>query len=224
MTADRLTHTRQGSSIVAALEAAYGDLRAELPELPAVTIITGTGTLGRQSVHGYLAPERWHAGGETRQAELLMAGESLNRGAADVFTTLAHEAAHALAHERGIVDTSRGNRYHNRRFVAVAGEFDLMWPTGAKPHGTIGYSAVVLSDDGHRRWASTINRLAADLDAWRTPELGGAGGGTKRTPPTRLVCECQPARILRTSAATAADGGIWCHWCEQEFRITESGD
>ena len=40
-----------------------------------------------------------------------------------------HEAAHALAIRRGIKDTSAaGNRYHNKRFVALAAELGLRGP------------------------------------------------------------------------------------------------
>ena len=57
-----------------------------------------------------------------------------------------HEGAHALAVVRGVRDTSaEGNRYHNKRFVALAiemGGYDgFVWPhpVGLKwPHLAIG--------------------------------------------------------------------------------------
>ncbi|WP_156046190.1 hypothetical protein [Herbidospora cretacea] len=53
--------------------------------------------------------------------ELFIAGELLALGAARVLQTMLHEAAHALAHVRGIKDTSRsGNRYHNSLFAELA--------------------------------------------------------------------------------------------------------
>ena len=39
------------------------------------------------------------------------------------------------AHGRGVKDTSRGGKYHNKReFVALAGELGLAWPAGQRPH------------------------------------------------------------------------------------------
>jgi hypothetical protein len=51
------------------------------------------------------------------------------------------EAIHALAYVRGVKDTSRGGKYHNKReFVALAGELGLAWPQGQRPHPVIGFS------------------------------------------------------------------------------------
>lgn len=54
-----------------------------------------------------------------RWAEVFVGGEGLARGPADVLATLLHEAAHALAHVRGIQDTSRQGRWHNAQFKAL---------------------------------------------------------------------------------------------------------
>jgi hypothetical protein len=49
-------------------------------------------------------------------------GRTLNRP-----QTILHEAVHALAHVRGVKDTSRGGKYHNKReFVALAAS--SAWP------------------------------------------------------------------------------------------------
>ena len=50
-----------------------------------------------------------------RCPEVFVGGEGLVLGAVDVLGTLLHEATHALAHVRGIQDTQRQGRYHNRR-------------------------------------------------------------------------------------------------------------
>jgi hypothetical protein len=60
-----------------------------------------------------------------RLPEVFVGGEGLARGPADVLGTLLHEAAHALAHVRGIKDTSRQGRWHNARFKALAEEIGI---------------------------------------------------------------------------------------------------
>ena len=54
-----------------------------------------------------------------------MGGEGLRRGARAVLGTLLHEAAHGVATTRGIKDTSRQGRYHNRRFAELAAELGI---------------------------------------------------------------------------------------------------
>ncbi len=216
------TDHRAGSNIVTSLERAYGEMRRQVPELPPVVIVTGTGARGRLQVHGHLAPSRWKTDGNGGEMvhELHMAGESLARSADEVFTTLAHEAAHALAAARGVKDTSRGGRYHNRKFVDTAAELDLAWPAGAEPHGTIGFSAVVLTEHGAEvRWRKVIERLAADMKAWRAPEAVKAA---KRTLSVRLECSCN--RILRVSRKVADEGAILCGECSGPFLEDEAGD
>src|SRR5947208_20920 len=73
---------------------------------------------------GHFAAMRWDHAGDALP-EVFVGGEGLARGAVDVLGTLLHEATHALAHVRGIKDTSRQGRYHNRRFAALAGELGL---------------------------------------------------------------------------------------------------
>ena len=43
-----------------------------------------------------------------------------------------HDAVHALAHVRGVKDTSRGGKYHNKReFVTLAAQPGLLGPRGS---------------------------------------------------------------------------------------------
>jgi hypothetical protein len=60
-----------------------------------------------------------------RLPEVFVGGEGLARGPAHVLATLLHEAAHALAHVRGIKDTPRQGRWHNARFKALAQEVGI---------------------------------------------------------------------------------------------------
>jgi hypothetical protein len=55
----------------------------------------------------------------------MISGEGLRRSPRDVLATFLHEAAHALAHARGLKDTSRRGRCHNKHFKTCAEEVGL---------------------------------------------------------------------------------------------------
>src|SRR5215218_3534902 len=111
------THTTIGdgaaSVLVAALEHAWQRIRSRHPEVPEAVLVVASGAEGKRLNLGHFAPHRWHVNGADRH-EVLVGGEGLQRGPVDVLGTLLHEAAHGLAQARGIQDTSRQGRYHNR--------------------------------------------------------------------------------------------------------------
>src|SRR5262245_46740635 len=74
-----------GSRIITALETAWTAIRRRHPEIPAVVIITGSGTAQAGTPRGYQRrghhwPERWVTGDkdEKRAPELFIAGELLD--------------------------------------------------------------------------------------------------------------------------------------------------
>jgi hypothetical protein len=128
--------------MVAALEGAWESIRARHPEVPTVVMVLGAGSIGTTGGGlklGHFAAMRWaepdrtaagdrdgnSARGAVQLPEVFVGGEGLARGPADVLGTLLHEAAHALAHVRGIKDTSRQGRWHNARFKALAEELGI---------------------------------------------------------------------------------------------------
>ena len=129
-----------GSRIITALEQAWAAIRARHPEVPDVVIVTGAGSNQKGLPEGYRLrghhwPERWvtDPAEQRRMPELFVAGELLAAGGRAVLEVMLHEAAHALAVVRGIRDTSaEGNRYHNKRFVALATEMGLPGPSGPR--------------------------------------------------------------------------------------------
>ena len=127
---------QHGSRIIAALERAWAAIQDQHPDVPDVVIVTGAGSNQKGTPEGYRLrghhwPERWILDGQDRPRapELFIAGELLSAGGRAVVEVMLHEAAHALATRRGIKDTSAaGNRYHNKRFVALAAELGLRGP------------------------------------------------------------------------------------------------
>ena len=208
------------SPMIAALERAWSAIRTRHPELPEVVIVLGAGSgRGPALTLGHFAAMRWRAPDSTdhrddaasaeRWAEVFVGGEGLARGPADVVATLLHEAAHALAHVRGVQDTSRQGRWHNARFRALAEEVGievskdprLGWSPTALPSATRGAYAEVIAELGHALC------LARAVEA--------TGGRTKATPTPSVVCAC--GRRLRVGKTVLAAGPILCGLCGTEF-------
>nr|AAK20155.1 hypothetical protein [Frankia torreyi] len=136
--------------------------------------------------NGHFGPDLWTSA-QAPVPELFLAGELLHQVDGQpvghrALQTLLHEAAHGLAHVRGIKDTSRsGNRYHNRRYAALATELGLVPPV--EPDGR-GWSECTLTAATAVHYAEALAALAdATLpymrDPWvhvPTPVLIGAGG------------------------------------------------
>lgn len=179
-----------GSAIIQTLEKAWTRIRALHPEVPDVTIVTGSGYFDTEPgtiTWGHHWAGRWrHDASGHINAELFIAGELLNDGGRRLLQTMLHEAAHALARVRGIRDTcDEGNRYHNKEFLALARELGLEKP--AVRDRKRGFSACTITDATVQRYADLI----AELDNEALPylpepfeflgldlpeELPGAGG------------------------------------------------
>jgi hypothetical protein len=161
------------AGLLSALETAWAAIRARHPEVPDAVLIVGSGSpaKGSQSLKwGHFATLRWQSG-DTQLPEVLVSGEGLSRTPAEVFTTLLHEATHGLADARGIQDTSRQGRWHNKKFATLAAELGL---TAAKDD-KLGYSPCTLTDTAAADYAATITTLATALKAYRHPEIAGEG-------------------------------------------------
>ncbi|MDQ0940434.1 hypothetical protein QFZ67_002139 [Streptomyces sp. V1I1] len=91
------------------------------------------------------------------------------------FERLLHEAVHGIAAARGVRDTSRAGRYHNRRFLAIAEEMGLDHVD--EPHPSSGFSLVALNSEAKRRYRPTIERLQRALKAHTV----ATASDTKRT-------------------------------------------
>jgi hypothetical protein len=212
MTED-LTLTRQ-SRLVAALEAAWAEVMERHAELPSVAIIIGQGSghRGGGLVLGHFAAERWQPAGADGHYvhELMIGGEGLRRGADEVFATLLHEAAHALARVRGIQDTSRQGRYHNKRFKMVGEELGLVIERDSR----IGWSLTTLPPATAEHYAASIDTLDRAIALHRRNEPTAAGDGRSGN---LLAAACQCPRRIRVAPRTLADGPIVCTVCAHPF-------
>lgn len=220
--------------LVGALTATWRAIRAHHPEVPDVVLTLGSGTLGKRSrgevTLGHFARGRWQLAepgeGDAGEGlhELFVSGEGLRRGPEDVLGTLLHEAAHGLAAVRGISDTSRQGRFHNRKFKVLGEELGLIIteddPT-KKGGGTLGWSRTELSPETAQRYAEQLRQLAAAMTAYRRDEVPGSRAGTSKSS-NLLVAECACPRKIRVARATLDEAPIVCGACMGEF--TTEGD
>ncbi len=203
------------SRVLRVLEDTWQAIRARHPQIPAVVIIIASGTDGKQARFGHHAPKRWHVGQDER-TEIMISGEGLRRDALSVLGTLLHEAAHALAAARGIQDTSRQGRYHNKKFKAHAGELGITVEHDQK----IGWSLTTVPDDTATAYARQLAALQIAMTLWRIDEHNPAGTTRRSTNLTAAACPC--GRSIRAAASTLADAPVICGACDGAFTPKDS--
>jgi hypothetical protein len=216
LTSKRQKGGPQGARMVGALEAAWTAIRAAHKDVPEVILVVASG--GRQTrdglmKFGHYAHGRWGlkaAAKGDKLPEVLVSGEGLQRSASDVFETLLHEAAHGLAAARGVKDTSRGGRYHNEKFRALAEELGLQVAT----MGSRGWTATSLSEETRKRWKGTIGALNKALRTFRFLD-----GQKKKVGSRMLLATCGCGTKIRLTQKAYDAAPITCGECEQEFEL-----
>jgi hypothetical protein len=212
------TATPEGAAslLVAALERTGQAIQQRHPDVPEAVLVVASGSEGKRLNLGHFAPHRWQVNGADRH-EVLVGGEGLHRGLLEVLGTLLHEAAHGLAQARGVQDTSRGGRYHNRRYATLAGELDLEVAT-VKP---IGWSATTVPEHTAAVYAGQLEELQAALVLWRRQEHR-IGPSTRSRNLLAAACGC--GRRIRVARATLAEAPILCGLCEQAFEPADQDE
>jgi hypothetical protein len=147
--------------------------------------------------------------------EVFVGGEGLRRGPLDVLGTVLHEAAHALAHARGVRDTSRQGRYHNARYAEIARELGLTVDRDPR----IGWSLTTMPPATVEAYADVLPGLARALTHWRTSEPTGPDTG-RASSNNPIPCECACDRRIRVALSTLLAGPIVCGLCDQPFTPT----
>ena len=140
-----------------------------------MVIVVGSGSPKRAAAMltlGHFAASRWQLG-DTRLPEVMVSGEGLARTAPDVLATLLHEAAHGLAHARGVKDTSRQGRWHNQHFKTLAEGLGLAIAKDPK----IGWSVTAITP-------TTIAATPTSWSSWpgRCPPTGTSNPSTHPPP------------------------------------------
>lgn len=221
--------------ILTALNETYQKIRTLNPEVPNAVIVVGApGKVRGGQVHGHFLAQSWtnpdwsgnyddagNAEGDENSElhEISLSGESLERGARGVLGTLIHEAAHALAFERNVKDTSNAGRYHNKKFRTIGEELGIL----LEQAGTIGWSSTRLSMVTYIRYYREIQALDATLGAYRLPEYSRTVKPRKRTKMV-MDCDCdKPVTVSRIWFEEAA-ARLSCQDCLGDFHEVEGDD
>ncbi|GAA4550015.1 hypothetical protein [Amycolatopsis samaneae] len=217
-------------------------------ELPGLTetlqdqvLITCGGTASR--VYGWFDAEAWQHG--DRPVHELFVNACFSDRPPDisptenVMTTLLHEACHVYAAAEGIKDTSRQERYHNRRFAQLAVQIGLV----VVPDQRIGHHTPRLSARGQADYADLLVELGQGLVIQRTPpplqprEPAGTPGNSlsqpspETAPPATAskyvfaACSCQVGRgpvTIRVARGGWRPGVIRCGVCQRSFDESRS--
>jgi hypothetical protein len=199
------------SLLVQVLEEVWLAIRRRHPQIPAVVIIVASGTETRQTRWGHFASARWYVEHDER-AEVMISGEALRLTPAEVLAVILHEAAHALAHARGIKDTSRQGRYHNKQFKNSAEELGLIVVHDQRN----GWSASRVTHDTEYAYEDQLSALAEAMTLWRRSETT-TGPGTRRNT-NLLAAACSCGRSIRVAASTLAEAPITCQACDGDFQ------
>jgi hypothetical protein len=127
-------------------------------------------------------------------------------------STLLHEAAHGVAAAKGLKDTSRGGRYHNRVFKTLAEELGLE----VKEQESRGLAATSVPKDTAKKWTLTVKRLDKAIKKnfrFMEPQM-------KPKEACRLLkAECSCGRKIRVARAVFEAAPIVCGACEEAFEI-----
>jgi hypothetical protein len=159
------------ATIYAAVNDAFVSIRQRHPEIPNVMLVVGASGKrpGASGLNlGTFSPKSWES--KTAEHEIVISGESLKNGPADVLATLLHESAHALAEKRGIKDTSRQGRFHNKRFRELAEEVGIE----VEHSKTLGWSTTTLPPETAKLYRTEIANLKKALKGYRLLKVDAA--------------------------------------------------
>jgi hypothetical protein len=159
----------------AALARAWQAIQARPPEVADVVITVGGHTAYPQAGRcAHFVAGRW-AAQQPGGGELFVSGAAIRRPPVEVFASLAHEAAHSIAQLRGITDTRRQGRYHNRHFRAVATDLGL----AAQRDDPFGYRLTTLTPATAQTYTAELAGLAGAITAYRSGQGLGSGRDSK---------------------------------------------
>jgi hypothetical protein len=209
--------SQTASRLLKVLEETWLEIRRWHPDIPPAVIIIASGTEGKQARLGHHAPGRWNVAGQ-QYAEVMISGEGLRRTPHEVLGTLLHEAAHALAHERGIKDTSRQGRYHNKHYKTHAEQLGL----AVEHDDRFGWAATTITDVSKIAYARQLRDLADAMTMWRHGEATTGPATRRNTNLIAAICPC--GRSIRIAASTLAEAPITCQACDGDFQAKNAAD
>lgn len=179
--------------------------------IPEVVIVLGASA---PTKHGHFAADTWRARTEDGEIvhEILLSGESLQRGGLATFGTLVHELAHAYCYHNGIKDTSNRGRYHNQQFKAVAERFGL----SIEKANRIGFSVTSVPQTTYGLYRGEIDFLDRAINHYRVTAVGSSEVTPRKK--YRMSCGCEVEPLTVSKAFLLKD--LTCNECGEPMRMT----
>jgi hypothetical protein len=153
------------SEVVLSLEEAYQAIRERHPEVPPALVVVGPSNDSRGLKLGHWARNSWQGEGDERVHELFVTAEWLERPAAEIFGTILHEAAHALATARDVSDCVR--QRHNGNFKKLAEELGMTVQKHSQP--SRGWAHTTPTAETLAEYKKEIAGIASAVKAYRAP-------------------------------------------------------
>jgi hypothetical protein len=216
-------HDTPTMPILQAVNELWREIQHNHPGTPNVNIVLQADA----KAHGHFAPNSWRGGDTTHELMLstMSFGEFSNTGAVvKTVSTLLHEAAHAFAHAAGIQDTSRGGRWHNKRFAALATEFGCEVATNPQ----IGHVTAGITAQAYATYRPQIEKLQSVITAYRAGResfFGGMFGGSFPTKPRKpygsqtVTVSCLCGIDYRIPRALFESTTIQCDDCGDAYAV-----
>ena len=174
----------------------------DLPALQAALQVSATAILqsARQISHD----------AEASLSEVLITRDGLTDQAAQVLATLLHEAAHSVAWQRGVKDTSRQGRYHNHRFQTVAEEVGLQVQRDSR----FGWTRTDLRASTAAAYSGVLRDLELCVPRVCSPSAIG-GKQRPRAGIRTLTCQCGH-RLVRDGGSGFLVEATICSGCHAD--------
>lgn len=212
-----MKETTKMSRAVSQLEHIYNSLNtdffsAELP-VPIITVQSKPGTYGHCTTAKVW--QRKNGGAY----ELNIAAEVLNYPIEETLGTMLHEMVHLYCRENGIKEVSRGGKYHNGRFKAIAEAHGLT----CVPCGQYGWNTTPGENLVEYALSKGWNEIrigrssvvpGVRVGAAGTSHTGAANAGGERRPSStrKLICPCCGNSVRATKSVR-----IMCMDCMQQM-------
>ena len=208
--------------------------------IPETVVVLGASGVTRSGQkHGHYAPRSWGSrvvaeeseasvsvdgsSGREVYGEILLAGESLERGAVATLGTILHELVHAYCDANEIKDTSNGHRYHNTKFKEKAEEFGLV----IEKADTIGWSVTTVPDSTVATYRQEIDTLEERINVHRLGFLDLEALGLKEKEKSnqlkrKMQClECQDPLLVTKKWFEANGDNLYCSLHDSRYEMYE---
>lgn len=204
-----MKETTKMSRAVGQLEKMYNTMNMDfyggaLPT-PIITVQSKPGTWGHCTV-GKVWKRK-----EDDTYEMNIAAEVLDREIEEIIDTLLHEMVHLYCRENGIQEVSRGGKYHNGKFKALAEKCGLIcvkagqygWNTQGTGNDKLteyalekGWSEIKIARGGVMRFP--ISTGASGTQSGGAPVQGGKRpSSTRKLQCPKCGCSCRATKTIR---------------------------